>query len=160
MKRILAFLMVFLMLSGLFTLTTAAAASPTPVEYYTMIVGTKGEGSATVDKDFATSDDVVTFTATLVDNSYFVGWEITGDFEPVSGDELSTTVSIKPKSNITMIAVFRGGEDAEAVLQVPMRGSQTSPQTGQSAGSVYAALALLCVAAFGVCFSTYKLKKN
>lgn len=162
MKRIVAFLVSLLLILSICGVTASAAASPTPKVYYSITVGIKGYGNVETDKTYvvAGEDDVVTLTAQAAPDKPFQGWEITGTFEPVEGDELSTTLKIRPTSDIIAVGVFLGGENDEAVLSTPSEKSPTSPQTGQSATPIYIALALMTISAGGVMLASRKLRRK
>ena len=111
MKRIISLTLVALLIFA-FTISVSAKNSPTPKNYYSIHVSSEGSGtaSASTDKVSIGSSDYVVLTATPKDG-FFTKWIIGGDYELIDGDEYSTTITIKPKTDINAVASFSVEED-------------------------------------------------
>lgn len=112
MKKIISISLVFVLIFALAVSTAVSAASPTPKTYYSISVDTQGSGSASANpvKVQVNSDGTTTLTATEKDG-FFTKWIISGDYEIVSGSLETSTLVIKPSSDISAIASFRAEED-------------------------------------------------
>ena len=105
-------------------------------------------------------DDIATLTAKVID-CYFVGWEIEGEYEIIEGNLISPIIKINPKSDIIAVAVFKGGENSEPILNNEVGNtSLISPKTGQEAYKIYIILGIMCFVTLITMFSFYRVKKH
>lgn len=145
MKRILAFILSMIVVFSLCILPVTAAESPTPKEYYSITIGTQGDGRVEVNKTSVEKDseDIVMLIATE-NTSNFIKWTLTGDYEIINGDLNSKVLRLKPHSDIVAVGVFKGGEDKNPVI---IEKTPVSPKTGQNPLTIYLILAIMTVAA-------------
>ncbi|MBQ3088245.1 MAG: hypothetical protein IJC36_01290 [Clostridia bacterium] len=127
MKKFLAVLFSVVILATFMAVPTLALDSPGGKVIHTVEITTIVDG-----EEVTTTEDVEdgdTITLTLDDNT---GWEITGDYEIVSGTLTSDTLVIRPLGDLVVEAVYddtdlEGGEDTEE------NDSDKAPQTGNNA---------------------------
>ena len=133
MKKVISVALALLLVFAL-TASFAAKDSPEGKEYYNITVSWEPEdgslGTAETDKNKvakdATGDDaIVTLTALEDGDGYFTLWIIEGDYEIVEGDESSTVLKIRPKSDIHAIASYSVDEDFLTIF-VTTRGDGTA----------------------------------
>lgn len=128
MKRILAVVLAFLVISA-FSVTAFAASSPVAVgerivtiyswatgqleELGTITFEVFDDGSVKVKSSTSTSpnfvvnaDGTITLKKTKTSENQFLGWVILGDYDVVSGSLLSDTVTIRPKGDIKVYEMY------------------------------------------------------
>ncbi len=76
--------------------------------YYINVNASQG-GTASTNKSSVRYDDVVTLTAKATGENNFKRWTISGSFEIVSGSTTSSTITIRPTSDINATATFGEG---------------------------------------------------
>ena len=76
---------------------------------YTITVNASGNGSASASKYVVSFGDIVTLTANANGDNAFKRWTISGYFEIVSGSTTSSTLVIRPTSDIVATANFGEG---------------------------------------------------
>lgn len=89
--------------------TNTSRDEPTAKTYYSIITDVEGNGTATCSssKVSKTSCDAVTLIAIdAEEDGYFTKWILGGEYEIVEGDEYSSQLTIRPKSDIMAIASF------------------------------------------------------
>ena len=86
MKKVLSLLLAFAFCFS-FVLTSFAAVSPTPDQYYTVDVNASvvGAGTAVATPAVGTAGTIVVLTATAAEGYVFDHWELDGMFEIVEG---------------------------------------------------------------------------
>ena len=139
MKRVITVALVLVLVFSL-SVTAFAKDSPTGKKYYGISVsyspsdGSLGTASADSDKVLITENDdgTVTLTANEKGNGVFSSWQITGDYDIVSGSLNSKTITIKPHSDISAVANFTkpGSSPDEQKPSTPGNKGNTSPKTG------------------------------
>jgi hypothetical protein len=149
MKKLLAFICTLAIVAA-GAVTAFAADSPSGEVKYKVNFATYASGSKKVSTNYTVEGDTIKFTAS--ESQYtFEKWEISGDYEIVSGSLTSKTLVIRPKADVSVVELFKevstsGGSSSNT--------SDKSPTTGD-AFSVFAALiALISAGAFVV------VKKN
>ena len=127
MKKIFAILMVVAMMFAV-AVPMSAEISPEPELVYDVEVGIVPENGGEV-TETDNGDGTVTLTVNPSDGSRFIKWEIEGDYDIISGDEYSTTLVIRPKSDV----VAKANVDGTAVEPTPTPkpdDDEKSPSTG------------------------------
>lgn len=141
MKR---FISVALALVMIFALAATVAAKDSPVgrDYYAIEVGydpadgslgTAGGDKSNVRVDAVDEDGTVKLTAINKDNGEFIGWEISGEYEIVSGSLNDLVIVVRPLSDIKAIAKFKSSATPDSSSSKSSSGSnddKTSPKTG------------------------------
>lgn len=155
MRKIITFLIILILLINICSITALCEESPTAKSYYSISVGLEGRGYAEIDKISVEtgSNEPITLIAKIGDYP-FMHWNIEGEYDILEGSTYSTTFIIIPKSDIKATAVFKG--EGYAFINE----DKTSPKTGQDTNTLYIILAILCICAIGIMFSSYKIKKN
>jgi len=142
MKRVIAVLMILLVFAG-FAISAEAIESPVAKQYYSIDLTIRGTGEAKSDvwSIEVGTNDTCTFTAKETTQK-FVSWNIIdGDYDIVSGNYEELTFTIRPKTDIKVIAVFDDGLMERAV---PMRDkSSVSPNTSDK--TPYAIIGIVLV---------------
>lgn len=157
MKRIVTLIVTMLILTCMFS--TVVSALPSPIQYtlYAIYVDVNGTGEASADKIAIPVGETVTLTATET-SSAFVFWNLNGEWEIVSGDQYQKVITIRPLSDIEAIATFEDGIEEFAIPSHDK--NPISPKTGQDPTYIYMLLSLICIAAIGVMFGSYKCMKK
>lgn len=139
MKKIMSVVLALILVSVM-SVSAFASVSPTaPVEK------DYDGGTVTYEKD-PDKDNEYTFTATSKDGYNFIGWEIEGNYEIVSGSLDGSPITIRLPSGVTfedvyVEPVFKKVKDKTTTKKDD---DKKSPGTGDSM-----ALAVLAVAALG-----------
>lgn len=140
MKRIISIALALVMIFAL-TATVAALDSPMGKEYYKIGVsyepGDGSLGTAAGDKsnvkiDAVDEDGHVRLTALKKNNASFIGWDISGKYEIVSGTLKDSVIVVRPLSDIHAVAKFTDNTstpDQQKATEKP-NSSSTSPKTG------------------------------
>ena len=138
MKRIIS-LALAVLITAFVAIPVFASDSPGKTPEYTAEVSSNDSSLGTVVKTI-NSDGTITITASPISNE-FKKWEITGEYELISGTLTDKTIVIKLKSDVTAVAYFNG------------KAVDTSPVMGVSAA---AALMLLSLFSAGVALYSCK----
>lgn len=169
MKKIISVVLALILVSAMSVSAFAAGSVVAPV--VKDFEGGKATYTAT------TNSSEYTFTADAKDGYNFVGWEISGNYEIVSGSLTSSTITVKYKDGtaltavsavpvfekITVATTTTDADDDEPTTKKPAttkkptttKKADTSPVTGDSM-----AMVMLAVAALGgVVVSKKKLAK-
>lgn len=135
MKKIICILAIIAIVC-MTAISATAVSSPTPKSYYQIELSVRGTGEATSSTNTVEvgTDDTCTFTAKETSEK-FVFWNISGDYDIVSGDYEELVFTIRPKSDIQVFATFDDGVLEHAV---PAEKSLTSPKTGDYTSQVVA----------------------
>ena len=140
MKKLVSIVLALVMIFAL-TATFAAADSPTPKDFYTIVVdydpadgslGTADGDKKTVSVEAVGEDGEVKLTAVQKGNGVFVKWVIGGEYEIVSGSLNDSVIVIKPLSDINATAQFTqpgATPDSPSKPSNPDEG-KSSPKTG------------------------------
>lgn len=112
MKKIIAIFLVALLTLSLSTVVFAADefASPTGDDFYNVVVKVKDNkgGIAVSDVVSVKHGETAVIKATPDEGYTFGGWTFTGDFEWVSGDANSETITVRAFSDLLFVAEFNG----------------------------------------------------
>ncbi len=146
MKKIIAIILCFSIFS-VFGAVAFADGSPEGSKKYNITIEINGESKDVVLEE----GDTITLVATDEDGFTFEGWEISGDYEIVEGDESSKTLVIRPLGDLEIIEL--GTYEEEEKPSKPSKpgkpnDSETSPPTGTT-NTIFAlgGLAVLFLAA-------------
>lgn len=138
MKRVITIALVLVLVFSL-SISALALDSPSGKKYYGISVsyspsdGSLGTASADSDKVLITEHDDGTVTLTAVEkgNGVFSAWQITGDYDIVSGSLTDKTITIRPHSDISAVATFtKPGSTPDEKPTTPGNKNNTSPKTG------------------------------
>lgn len=106
MKKILAVLTALVFVFSMATMASAAG-SPSGDKTYKVTITTNKKDSAKPSYKSVKNGDTVELTADEDTDEYaFARWEITGDYEIISGDLESADLVIKPLGDVTVKAVY------------------------------------------------------
>lgn len=130
MKRIITLFLAVLMLLAV-SAPVLALDSPEALKYDINCVSIDNKRGTVIQT--VNTDGTVTFTASPVSNA-FTEWDITGEYEIVSGGLKDKSITIRPLSDIKAVAHFDG-----KLIE--------SPETGTSGIAVISLLALASFAA-------------
>ena len=153
MKKILVSLLVFtLIFSGISVVAFAEdTLSPTAAPQYKVTASSSNSNAGKVEK-IENEDGTITLKVTVADSAKFAKWNITGEYEIVSGSLTDTEITIKPLSDVTADATF-----AEAGTTTADSGkdndSDKSPETGNAP---VAATAVVLFTALGAAYVAKK----
>lgn len=142
MKRVIAVLMILLVFAG-FAVSAEAIESPVAKQYYSidLIIRGTGEAKSDVWSIEVGSNDTCTFTAKETTQK-FISWNIIdGDYDIVSGDYEELTFTIRPKTDIKVIAVFDDGLMERAIPAKDK--SNVSPNTSDKTPYVIIGIVLV-----------------
>lgn len=139
MKRMISVALALVMIFAL-AATVAAKDSPVGKDYYAIDVGYSPAdgslGTASGDKsnvkiDAVGEDGTVKLTAVLKDGSEFLGWDISGKYEIVSGTLKDSVIVVKPLSDIKAVAKFssEASPDSSSSKSGSGNDDKTSPKT-------------------------------
>lgn len=150
MKKISTIFLVFLMVLSIAVIPASAEKSPQSVSYYSIETSVRGSGQVSCDTNKIEVDSgyTCTFKATEISEK-FVFWNITGDYDIVSGDYEELVFTIRPKSDIVAIATFDDGVLEHAIPAG--NDSMKSPETRDNTLIFFGILVLLiliCVVIF------------
>ncbi len=132
MKKILAVLTALVFVFSMATMASAAG-SPSGDKTYKVTVTTNKKDSAKPSYKSVKNGDTLELTADEDTDEYaFVRWEITGDYEIVSGDLESGDLVIKPLGDVTVKAVYADNKEDGSDADDPgeKNDSPKSPKTG------------------------------
>lgn len=163
MKKIMSVVLALVLVSALSVSVFAAGSVVAPVvkdyDGGTVTIAQDTTGNATAGKEF-------TFSVETKDGYNFLGWEIDGNYEIVSGSLESETVTVRFLDDISIEdigaePIFEAIDDADEPTDdddeptTTAEKEETSPKTGDSMAMV----ALAAVALAGVVVSKKKLSK-
>lgn len=154
MKKVLAILLATFMVVGL---CAFAFAEPSPTEQvvYNVEYRDYATGSAVTTLYTVNKGETISFTKSE-SSLEFLGFEVQGDYELVSQskaiDASSTSITLKPNSDLVVIANFKGATPTEA----PSDSGSGSVATGVNAWFAVGMIAL-AVGAVGVILTTKRL---
>ena len=134
MKKFIITLLLLLMAS---TITVRAAQTP-----YGVTIETAGDGEA---KCFYNDDGTVTFYAEETSEP-FVFWNVQGDYELIDDDYADLVFTIRPLSDLRVIASYESAMPHKVV----------SPQTGDRS---WIAVILLIMASVVACIAFLRLRR-
>lgn len=159
MKKFVSILSVMVLLVcslAAFGLSAAAVDSPSGNAQFSINITNFNTGKPTSSKTAVKNGDTYTFTADESDYD-FTGWVISGDYEIVSGGLNQKTITIRPKSDVTVEQTYNvqgsQGYGKDAIVVGKINASNESPKTGNQA------LAMVSVVAMGA-FATMVLAKK
>lgn len=132
MKKILAvFSAMLIIVSSFAALTAFAKESPTGKKKYKITI-TTNVGDEKSDFSYVRKGDKITVKVKekYIKQGYkFIGWEIDGEYEIISGSLKSKKLSIKAKSDLEIRQIF----DTESKgSKTKKNGSDKSPKTGET----------------------------
>ena len=150
-KRLLALFTIMLIVFSAVPVLAAKNPSPSGTKYYGISIngkttGKKGRMTVKVPggKITASSGKIevgkkVTFTATPNSGKKFVKWSIKGKYTLVSGSLTTKSITIIPKGDVDVNAIFKNadGTPVKPGNEKPGDNSNRSPQTGATAGALF-----------------------
>lgn len=150
MKKVVSVVLALVLVSVLSVSAFAAKSVVAPVEK-------EYDGGKITYQPSADKDNEYTFVADPKDGYNFIGWEIEGDYEIVSGSLEGSPITVILKDGTApedVTPLFEKVSD-EPIETTKKPGKDTSPKTGKSV----AMLALAVVACGGLIVSKKKLAK-
>ncbi len=151
MKKLIALICVALLVLGT-AVTAFAAESPSGDELIKITITTYKSGSAETEERTLVLGETITLTASESEYT-FEKWQITGEYEIVSGSLTSKELVIRPLGDIDVIEVFEG---VDINSSTGSSSTDTSPQTGDAFPGFAAAIVLVAAGAFIVMKKTAK----
>lgn len=155
MKKIIAIIMSLALVMSLGTMAFAAGSPQGDKTYKVTITSDREESSSSKDNyKVVQNGDTFEITADEDDDEYeFLGWEIIGEYEIVSGSLTSRDLVIRPLGDITINQLAEyivegadepdDGEDKDKEEEGETNKSDKSPQTGNNIffilGGIFAA---------------------
>lgn len=139
MKKIVVLLMVAVMLFAVAAPVFAVESPDKPGTEFSVTIDVITDGGNA--SKVVNEDGTVVLTATPDENYKFVKWDISGEYEIVSGTLTGSPITIKPVSDVTVKVSFDGKQAVKPT-------DATSPETGvQTVSSdIFAILMLVSVA--------------
>ena len=132
MKKFLAALTALVFVFSMTTVAFAASSPSGEKTFKVTITSNKSNKAETGYKSVKRGDTFELTANEDTDKHAFVRWEITGDYEIISGDLESADLVIRPLGDVTVKSIYEDVSDGEGTDKKPgdKNGSSKSPKTG------------------------------
>ena len=160
----LAIVMIFALSAVAFAEEATEYKSPVPQDEFKIDVswfpgdGSLGDAVADQYTVVKNTDGTVTITANPKANGEFTKWEIDGKYEVVSGDLTTPVITVRPASDLKIVAYFKapGGTEPTTVKPTEKPSNPVSPKTGDP---LFLIIALAALALGTGIFAVKKIKE-